>query len=91
MLRLSIASTPGGGYQTFGNSYGSGSPNTSVSTLHATGGSSITTTTFLDPYGRTKETDTTDTLGDEVVPVVRTGFSGFKWKTFLVEVVAVKM
>jgi len=67
MLRPSNVSTPGGGSQTYTYSYGPSSPHTSVATLHATGGSSISATTYLDPYGRPSSTDTTDTPTDDLV------------------------
>ena len=67
MLRPSSISTPGGGSQTFAYSFGPSSPYTSVSTLHATGGSYITAKSDLDPYGRLIETDTTDTPTDDLV------------------------
>jgi RHS repeat-associated protein len=67
MLRPYTISTPGGGYQTFAYSLTSGTPYTSVSTLHATGGSYITATSYLDPYGRLIKTDTTDTPSDDLV------------------------
>ena len=67
MLRPYTISTPGGGYRTYAYSLGSSSPYTSVSTLHATGGSYIVATSYLDPYGRLIKTDTTDTPSDDLV------------------------
>lgn len=67
MLRPYTISAPDGGFQTYTYSYGPSSPHTSIATLHATGGSSITATTYLDPYGRQLSTDTTDTPTDDRV------------------------
>jgi len=70
MLRPYTVSSPGGGHQTFAYSFGPSSPYTSLSTLHATGGSNITATLYLDPYGRLTKTDTTDTPSDDLVAYV---------------------
>lgn len=48
-------------------SIGPSSPYVSTSTLHATGGASITSKTYLDPYERTQEIDSTDTSSDDLV------------------------
>lgn len=74
MLRPSTTSGPGGWNQTFGYSFGPSSPNTSVSTLHATGGSNVTMTAYLDPYGRRIKTDSTDTPSDDLVTYAYDGY-----------------
>jgi RHS repeat-associated protein len=66
MLRPSTIATPDGGSQTFAYSLSPGSPYTSVSTLHATG-SSVTATSYLDPYGRPIMSDTTDVPTHDLV------------------------
>ena len=67
MLRPSSISYPGGGYVSYAYSLGPSSPYVSTSTLHATGGSYITSKTYLDPYQRAKELDGTDTPSDDLV------------------------
>lgn len=66
MLRPSTVTTPDGGYKAYTYSLLPGSPYTSVSIRHTTG-SNITATTYLDSYGRTSSTDTTDTGGDDLI------------------------
>jgi RHS repeat-associated protein len=67
MLRPYTVSTPGGGYQQYAYSLGATSPYTGVATLHATGGSNITVTSYLDPYGRLMKSDSTDTPTDDLI------------------------
>lgn len=66
LLRPSSISAPGGAYTSFTFSPGSSIPYVTTSALHVTGGSSITTTSYLDPYGRIKQDVSSDTPSNDL-------------------------
>jgi len=66
MERPASASLPDGGSVSQTYALTGSSPYTSASVLHA-GSTRVTQTSYLDPYGRTKQTDKTDTPHDDLV------------------------
>jgi RHS repeat-associated protein len=67
ILERSVSTSyPDGGATSLAYSLSASSPYTSVSVLHA-GSSWITSKSYLDPYGRTQQTDQTDSPHDDLV------------------------